>query len=404
MKPFPHYATQTLLAALSYCISSPLMALENPQQVDATALLGSLSDGPNYRITSSVQSDGLFRIFVFDTSYGQYQTKGTGYAKVFIQELRSLNALEKMSKSDVFTKSLTNAATAPIKYGADLIINPIGTIRRSASGVSNMVDRVSAGLSNQDGSRSSTTDSLLGVDDARRQIAVGLGIDPYTQFPPLSEKLTEIANAAALGGISVKVALAAIPGGVGTVISTAGSADSAGNTLRDKTSAQISQDVKGSLARLGVSGSTISLFIQNRSYSPADLLAISRALGRLRAGNTQIFIERAAAATNRATANFQRQRAEFLAERSSQLGGISSFVSVGGFPLNRTQDGNIIAAFPFDDISWTGVTERTATAVTSEIKRTHALAQKPIFATSKGLSATASAELKKLGWQIVQLK
>ena len=153
-------------------------------------------------------------IFIVDTKYGKFQVDGVELTKVFIQELRALDALEKISQSDTFMQSLGRSATAPIRYGANLIVNPAGTVRDSLSGVANMFDRAGASLSDPNADRATTADSLLGVDDKRRELAVSLGVDPYTNFPPLAQKLTDVASATAAGGLTVKAALAFIPGGV----------------------------------------------------------------------------------------------------------------------------------------------------------------------------------------------
>ena len=85
-------------------------------------------------------------IFIVDTKYGKFQVDGIELTKVFIQELRALDALEKISQSDTFAQSLGRSATAPIRYGANLIVNPVGTVKNSLSGVANMFDRAGASL------------------------------------------------------------------------------------------------------------------------------------------------------------------------------------------------------------------------------------------------------------------
>jgi len=404
MKRFYICAAVALGGAFVSGILSPLVALEVPKEASATTFLGALTEGENYHITSGVRSDGFMRVFIVDTSYGQYQVIGIDLTKAFIQELKALSALEKMSTSDEFSKSFGQAAVAPIQYGADLIINPVDTIGRSLSGVANMFDRANAAMENQKDVRESTTDSLLGVDDARRNLAVELGVDPYTQFAPLAQKLTEIADAAAAGGLTVKAALAVIPGGVGIAVSSAGSAEGVKNTLRDKTSAQIVKEVKATLLRLNVPAESVARLTENRSYTPADLLVMSKALARLNAANTEIFVDRAASATTRDDAFFQRRRAELLSERSNELGVIISFVSVGDFPLNQTQNGNIVAAFPLDLFAWTANADRSAKTVTANLRRTQTLAQKPIFATTNTVTPMATSEMEKLGWQVVRLR
>jgi hypothetical protein len=245
----------------------------------------------------------------------------------------------------------------------------------------------------------------LGVDDARRELAVALGVDPYTNFPPLAQKLTDVASATAAGGLSVKAALAVIPGGVAVIaVSSVSSIQSASDTLRDKTSAQIAQEVKATLLQLNVSPDTVNRFVTNRAFTPADLLLTARALAGLNAENTQAFIDRAAEANSRSVAFFERRRAELLSERGRELGGIADFINVGGFALNRNRAGNVVALFPCDDIAWTAITERAVTAITNDLPRDGAIARKPILATNGAVTPMASREFQKLGWQVVHLK
>ena len=151
---------------------APLAAFEIPQERSAATYLGALTEGNNYHVAARVRSDGNMLIFIVDTKYGKFQVDGIELTKVFIQELTALDELEKISQSDTFAKSLGRSATAPIRYGANLIVNPVGTVRDSLSGVANMFDRAGASLSDPNADRATTADSLLGVDDARRELAV----------------------------------------------------------------------------------------------------------------------------------------------------------------------------------------------------------------------------------------
>jgi hypothetical protein len=384
---------------------APLAAFETPQERSAATYLGAFTEGNNYHVAARVRSDGNMLIFTVNTKYGKFQVDGVELTKVFIQELRALDALEKISQSDTFMQSLGRSATAPIRYGTNLIVNPAGTVRDSLSGVANMFDRAGASLSDPNADRATTADSLLGVDDARRELAVSLGVDPYTNFPPLAQKLTDVASATAAGGLTVKAALAVVPGGVAVMaVSGVASIQSAADTLRDKTSAQIAQEVKATLLRLGVSPDAVDRFVKNRAFTPADLLLTSRALTQLSADNTQAFIDRAAEANSRSVAFFERRRAELLAERGRELGGIADFINVGGFALNRTRAGNVVALFPCDDIAWTATTERAVTAISRDLPHDGAAARKPILATNGAVTPMASSEFQKLGWQVVRLK
>jgi hypothetical protein len=378
--------------------SSPSAAFELPQSVDAGSILGDQAQGENYTVEADVRSDGLMHIFVVTSNYGRFQVNGDALMRQRIQELRALSALEKMSQSDVFTNSLGKAATAPLRFGIALITKPGDTIVRSVSGVTNMFDSVGASLQNQGASRDTAANSLLGVDAARRQFAVELGVDPYSEFPPLAQKLQEIAGSAALGGLSVRAALSVIPGGVGMVISGSSSISSVTDTLRDKTAAQIIQEVRQILQRVRVSNDAASRLVENRNYSPADLLVMSRALAKLNARNSGLFVQKAAEAQSRDVAFFQRRRAELLARQTT---GVTEFISVAGFTLNRTNVGDVLAVFPLDEVSWTETNARIFGAVTEQLRRTGT--SSPVLATPGDVTPEAQREITKLGWKIVRL-
>ena len=391
-------------AALSaIAMSSTVVALEAPKPKAAQIFLGTAATGSNYNVKPVVRSDGVMRIFDVDTSYGEFAFDGIEFAKLRLHELDAVAALEKMSKSDAFGNAFGRAALGPIKFGADLITKPADTVERSLSGIGNMLDRVGAGLANNRADRDPILESLLGVSDTQRQLAVELDVDPYTDFPPLAQRLKEMAGAMAGGGLPVRAGLALVPGGVGIAVSSVATVSSAKDTLRDKTAAQVIAEVRATLLSLGVPAETANLLVENRNFTPADLLIMARALKQLGAENTVAFVEHAAGAGSRNLAFYHRRRAQTLAARSSELGGIASFVTVAGQPINVARSGNIVAVFTFDDIAWTELQSRTFTAATAEIRRLKP-GTIPVLASTGTVSPMAAAEIRKLGWKIVQLK
>jgi len=57
--------------------------------------------------------------------------------------------------------------------------------------------------------------SALGQASYKRQYAAEFGVDPYTSYEPLQKALTDLSWTAAAGGLTVKAAFIAIPGGAG---------------------------------------------------------------------------------------------------------------------------------------------------------------------------------------------
>ena len=396
----------SLLAAVPaglVAMSLAAAALEVPKPEPATKYLGQATSGSNYTVKPMVRSDGVMRIFDVDTPFGQFAFDGVEFAKLRLHELDAVAALDKMSQSDRMGSAFGRSVMGPVKFGADLITNPAGTVERSVNGVTNMIDRLGAGLANNRADRDSVVDSLLGVSDTQRELAVELDVDPYTDFPPLAQRLKQMAAAMAGAGLPVRAGLSMVPGGVGIAVSSVATVSSAKDMLRDRSAAQLITEVRAILLALDVPDETITRLVENRKFTPADLLIMALALKKLNAQNTEIFVERAATANTRNVAFYHRRRAQILAARSTELGGIVSFVSVGGQPINVARNGNLVAAFTVDDIAWTEIQQRTFVGATSEIRRTYP-GKTPILATTGAVSPMAAGEIGKLGWKIVQLK
>ncbi len=377
--------------------------IEAPKPQPAQKYLGAKVRGSNYTVKPTVRSDGVMRIFEVDTSYGKFTFDGVEFAKLRLHELEAAAAIEKMSQSEAFGQAFGRAALGPLKFGADLLTKPADTVERSVSGIGNMLDRVGAGLSNTRADRDNVVESLLGVSDTQRQLAVELDVDPYTDFPPLAERLKQMAGAMAGGGLPVRAGLALVPGGAGIAVSSVTSMDTAKDSLRSKSAAQVIAEAKSTLASLGIPSESIDRLVENRNYTPADLLIMARALKRLNAANTVIFVDKAAGAGSRNVAFYHRRRAQILAERSGELGGLVSFVSVGGQPVNTTRNGTIVAAFTFDDIVWTNIQQKTFAAATAQIRQIRP-GSTPVLAATGTITPPAEAEIKKLGWKIDQRK
>ncbi len=177
-----------VLIAVSLGLTSVATALELPKPEPVQKYLGAAATGSNYKVKPVVRSDGVMRIFDVDTSYGNFAFDGVEFTKLRLHELDAAAAIEKMSQSDAFGQAFGRAALGPIKFGADLITKPADTVERSLSGIGNMLDRVGAGLSNNRADRDNLMESLLGVSDTQRELAVELDVDPYTDFPPLAQR------------------------------------------------------------------------------------------------------------------------------------------------------------------------------------------------------------------------
>lgn len=377
-------------------------AAETPAPMSASQLLGADVKGPNWTVSETVRSDGFVRLYTVETPYGNFQVNGQRRMEQRLNELRALHALEQMSTTRTFTKALGDAGLAPIRFGRDLILDPVETTGNLFSGIANMFDRAVDEVEHSSASRDELVDSVAGVSKATRELAFELKVDPYSDFTPLRDGLADVARAMAAGDLSVTAAISAIPGGAGVAVSATSRASSLANPIRDKSSAEIAAMVEAKLETLDIDESVISSFVKNRSFSPADTYAIAEALASLKARNSEAFVRRAANADSADLAKFHRYRAELLARHSAQLGTLKEFYVVREFALNRNEDGALVAVFPFDDLAWTETVAKSLDLISLELA-TRGETRQPILATAGKVSAPALAELKKRGWRVLIL-
>ena len=392
----------TVSALMVLLAGGPALAIEQAPRTSAASVLGADAQGENWTVGPVVQSDGFVWIFTVNTSYGAFQVNGLRRMKDRAQELRALSALEKMSRSEAFGKALVKAGLAPIRFGRDLVLDPFETVGNLFSGVGKMFGTVTASARNPGGGRDGLIDSITGVTKVERELAAGLKVDPYSDYSPLRAGLTDVARVTALGSLPVTAGISFITGGAGLAASSASTASNVSAMVYSRTAREVLEIVGKKLAGMRVDAATTKAFVGNRFYSPADGIAIAEALEKLGATDVHAFVANAATAASFEVAKFHRYRAELLARNSARLGTLKAFVPASGYALNIDAAGRLVAAFPFDALTWTQTVSKSLTQLSAEVAARHPKRPR-LFASVGVLSPAAQAELKKLGWQTMKL-
>ncbi len=377
-------------------------ALEKPPSFDAGKLLGAAAQGPGYRIANPVTSDGYLRNYTIVSAYGTFYASGDLMLAMRTKELVALNALNKTASSQSFAQAMLKAGLSPVEYAGHLVTDPLGTVKNTFEGIGQTISGVAAGINNPDDSHESTLASLTGQAQQKRLIAYQYGVDPYTDFKPLADKLDSMANAAAAGKLAVSAAFMVIPGAVGTIVSNVSTANDLNDVIRDNSAAQLIDLNEAKLAKLGINRKLVKRLIKNKYYTPVDVTVMADALARMGAiENMDALVERAATATSRDIAYFIRERFEMIAAYQQRRHDLTAFVQFGAvpFPLTRTAAGGLVGIFPFDILSWTSDTSRAFTTMTSGARSGKISGPKVLYITGTA-TPLAMKELKKLGWKL----
>lgn len=373
---------------------------EKPRSFQANLIPGISASGQNYTIKSPVASDGFMRIYVFTTPWGEFSAIGDGLMRTRQFELAALRELEKVTNSDSFNRALAEAGMSPIKFAGELIVNPLGTLGNTMSGIGSLFGQIGSGAHNAGKYESDPMADLTGASRRKRELAIKLGVDPYTDFQPLQVRLTQLSAAAATGGMLVSGALMAIPGVGGIIVSNTATSANLGNVARDNTPAQLLDLNRTKLLAMGVDRNLAETFLTNRNYSPLDATAIVSLLEEIQVEGRDVFIARAASVGRRDAGFFMRRQAEMLADYQNKTRAITGFIPLGGFPFVLTR-GGVLGLLPLDALSWTQGTDRAMRDISDSLRRTSPGGRAEMRITGQA-TPLAKQKLKDLGWTLTE--
>src|SRR3546814_19790616 len=138
--------------------------------------------------------------------------------------------MEQLRRSQVYGEAIKAAAASPLNLAKDLVTDPISTVRDTVSGGGTLFRNVGGSLFRQRSeSEAGMAKAALGVSSAKRAFAAQLGDDPYTTFPPVPERLNQIARASAPGALTLGAAFSALAGPAGSVLGPSKATNSARN-------------------------------------------------------------------------------------------------------------------------------------------------------------------------------
>ena len=348
--------------------ASAQSAVERPPTFSASQLLrGQNLTGPNYQISETVQNDGFLNHYTVTVEGRSYNVAGNATMRERLRELRALQRMEAMKRTDVYKKALKKSALGPLSTAKNMVMSPVSTIKGIGSGIGSMFSSVGhslfGGASDQE---EGVLKTAIGFAAAKRKFAHRFGIDPYTSFPPVKERLDEIAWSGVAGGLTVGVAFAAIPGVGGTVVSTTKTSDTMNNVIRDNTPAELKKNDGRKLRAMGVHKSVAAIFLEHPKYSPSERTRLVSALASVAATGREEFIQRASLAANETMAIFLRRWAEMIAAYNRRIQPVKRIIRIGKAPFAQRADGVLVGLFPIDYLAWTtSIARRHATNMKS---------------------------------------
>ena len=334
-----------------------------PVFVASKILPGAALNGPNYEVLPVVRNNGFQNLYTVKVDGRSYTIVGNAMMKVRLQELAALERMEQLKRTDVYKDAVIKSATSPLRTAKNFITSPIETTKGVASGIGTMFSNIGHSLfGGASKYESGVLKTTLGFDAAKRKIAHKFGIDPYTSFQPVLNRLNDISWAGVAGGLTVSAGFRLTPAPAQGVLNVTKTGDAMNRLVRDNTPADLKRINASKLRQMGVNEAVADMFLEHPQYSPTKKTHLVNALASMGIWNRQAFIQRAILVQNEDMAFFMRRWAEMMAAYHIQVSRVERIVKVGNAPFLQRRDGKIIGLFPVDHLAWTAeISNRHAT-------------------------------------------
>lgn len=333
---------------------------EIPGPVPAAELVpAEILAGPLHQVAEMAQADGLRVHYVLNGPGGAEEIGGTQALALRVREINAVAGLRAMNRTEEFGRAALRAGEQKLESVADAVRDPVGTAQRLPQGASRFFGRVGnavKGVAQGKVAASDAASAALGVERKKAELALQLGVSPFTSDPALGHELRATAQAMAGGALVVSAAGLMLDGGVGTAVSVVNLNETFQRALVESTPQELMQQNRLTLARLGADSATIDTFLRNPAFDPWQKARITAALQEIGRDPTPLLAQAGQAVTAEDALYFVQVTRLFQWHHGATAA-ISGFRDVQGLPCATDEKGTLVVAAATDLVQWTPMLE-----------------------------------------------
>ena len=380
-----------LPAALATAFGAEVSNYDTPGFVPAAELLPPawIQNSP-CKIGANANADGLHATYELFNGTAREEITGTQLLANRVRELQAIASLREMNKSAEFGKALLKSGGEKIQSVGAAVKDPVGTVKNLPQGASKFFGRIGNTVKSMGEGNVGATQAVegaLGVHRAKAELALKLGVSPFTSDPVLQAELDKAARAMAAGATLMNFSGLLVGGGVGTAISAVNMNQTFQRALVESSPDELEAKNRATLQSLGASPQNISSFLSNPSFNPwqkAAIVATLAAIGQ----NPDPVLAQASQATSLEDAVYFVQMTRLFEKHHQDRAPITEFRTMNGIPSAIDRDGMLIVAVGADLILWTPNLESRANEFL-EMKKTNPNLQSLLLVTDGSLSPRA---------------
>jgi hypothetical protein len=345
-----------LTTALNTAFGAEVSNYDTPGSVPAADLLPPawIQNSP-CKIGANANADGLHATYELFNGSAREEITGTQLLANRVRELQAIASLREMNKSAEFGKALLKSGGEKIQSVGAAVKDPVGTVKNLPQGASKFFGRIGNTVKSMGEGNVGATQAVegaLGVHRAKAELALKLGVSPFTSDPVLQAELDKAARAMAAGATLMNFSGLLVGGGVGTAISAVNMNQTFQRALVESSPDELEIKNRATLQSLGASPQNIDRFLDNPAFSPWQKATIVALLGGIGQNPDPVLVQ-AAQATSPGDAVYFVQMARLFEKHHKDLAPIVRFAEMDSIPYALDRNGSLVVAVGADLILWT---------------------------------------------------
>lgn len=390
-----------VLTSLSISIFSALPAMadyEKPPNFKAQSILkAEVLKGKYHRVNDQVINDGFFNHYTIQSDFGFFKAGSTKDLKILLNEIAAIAGMKKVETDDTAVAGLKSSGKKTVAGIKHLWHEPKETFKGAASSATSLFNRAKETVGERETSTAEDNkfEQLVGISKSKGIIASKYGVNVYSRNEVLQEQLDRLGRADFAGGLGVGIATSFVPVG-GLILTVSGTARILNDAINNTPASKLWVDNKHKLEAMGIDVDTITLFLNNPSFSPALSTVLVTALDKMKGvDNRGLFIKVSLQANTPAMARTITRISVMTAAYHKNIAPLKSIATMARLTQGIRKDGTRIVLLPTDYITWNERIADTAAGVSKAAKGSGA----ELWVLGS-LSQQATAEFQNLDWKI----
>jgi hypothetical protein len=315
---------------------------------------------PHHKVREPVPTYLGANQFTIESDFGVFEAKGNEMLVRRINEINAIAKIKGVSRTDEYKKALSAAAKSPVAAVKNIANDPANAISNVPKGIMKFMSRAGESVKNinkkseSSAAEGSKMQQIIGFSDAKRKVAIDLGVDHYSTNSVLQHELDGIAWASFAGGATFSVATMPIGGGAGAALTVTELSGDIDQILKEKSPTDLKIMNRKTLLAIGAGEKQTERFLNNNAFSPSEQTAFVLNLKSLDGvANRGAFVHTAGeTSSDESDAIFCVQTAALMSKIHKEKP-LARLAMIGDFPICVANDGTIIVAFQWDYAAWT---------------------------------------------------